>query len=163
MIREHPHRLPREAYCGPVIVAFTINTRDRQPHFVDPVIVALTQQALVKTFNDWQGHAGVYVIMPEHVHLIVSASSQDLNAIDMVTRFKQHTTYCVRHEGHRNFHWQKDFYDEIIRSPREYGSQVRYVLRNPVRRGLCEKWEDWPHRGVLGQTWEQLIVNLITL
>ena len=32
-----------------------------------------------------------------------------------------------------------------------------------VRRGLVAHWEHWPHRGVLGQTWEQLAVNIATL
>ena len=37
------------------------------------------------------------------------------------------------------------------------------LLRNPVRRGLVAHWEHWPHRGVLGQTWEQLAMNIGTL
>ena len=61
------------------------------------------------------------------------------------------------------FGWQKDFYDHHIRANEDYGAQVRYVLRNPVRRGLVAHWEHWPHRGVLGQTWEQLALNIGTL
>jgi hypothetical protein len=61
----------------------------------------------------------------------------------------------------RNFAWQKDFYDHIIRETEDYGAQVRYLLRNPVRRGLCERWEDWAYKGVLGQTWEELVARIV--
>ena len=58
---------------------------------------------------------------------------------------------------------EKDFYDHIVRANEDYGAQVRYLLRNPVRRGWCQHWEEWPHKGVFGQTWEQLVVNIGTL
>lgn len=73
--------------------------------------------------------------------------------------FKQKTTYRARRAG-KDFAWQKDFYDHIIRAAEDYGAQVRYILRNPVRRGLCERWEDWPYKGVIGQSWEELAATI---
>jgi putative transposase len=160
-VREKSHRLPRSAYNGNVIVSFTINTDKRVAYFNDVENIAITAQALAEAFETHLGHVGVYVFMPDHVHLIVSGSSPEKNLLDLVEGFKQKTTFRIR-KNRKAFAWQKDFYDHIIREDEDYGAQVRYLLRNPVRKGLCEHWEHWPHKGVLGQTWEQLVVNITT-
>jgi REP element-mobilizing transposase RayT len=99
--------------------------------------------------------------MPNHIHLIVSGKDAESDLLAMVSIFKQKTAFRVRQAGVA-FAWQKDFYDHIIRATEDYGAQVRYLLRNPVRRGLVERWEEWPYKGVLGQTWEQLVGAIST-
>lgn len=39
--------------------------------------------------------------------------------------------------------WQHESYDHVVRDEKELKRIVRYVLNNPVKAGLCEKWEDW--------------------
>lgn len=88
--------------------------------------------------------------------------SDDAPCPGVVKDFKQKTVFRVR-QGGRQFASQKDFYDHVVRASEDYGAQVRYLLRNPVRWGLCRDWQEWPHKGVLGQTWEQLAVAIATL
>lgn len=188
-VREKIHRLPPEAYRGNVIVAFTVNTANHARYFDDPAYVALAVSALTEAFANHHGHVGVYVFMPDHLHLIVSGTdipgSRDLSSrattdnhisssreplgrvppsdlLAMMKEFKQKTTFRLRQAG-KPFGWQKDFYDHIVRANEDYGAQVRYLLRNPVRRRLCADWRDWPNKGVLGQTWEQLTSAIATL
>jgi putative transposase len=162
MIREKSHRLPPESYRGLVKAAFTICTAKRLEHFNCGAIVAIAIHALEEAFIQHGGHAAVYLFMPDHVHLIVSGKDTQSDLLALVERFKQKTTFRVRRAG-GDFAWQKDFYDHIIRASEDYGVQVRYLLRNPVRRGLCAHWEHWPNKGVLGQTWEDLAVNIGSL
>jgi len=162
MIREKPHRLPPSSYRGTVRAAFTICIARRIEYFRDEAIIAVATKALGEAFLQHGGHAAVYLFMPDHLHLIVSGIDEQGDLLALVERFKQKTTYRLRQAG-TEFAWQKDFYDHIIRASEDYGAQVRYLLRNPVRRGLCELWEHWPHKGVLGQTWEDLAVNIGTL
>jgi len=161
-VREKHHRLPPESYRGNVIVAFTINTANHLPYFNHPEAVAMSAAALAKSFLQHFGHVGVYVFMQEHVHLIISGKDVRSDLLALIKDFKQKTTCRLRQAG-SEFGWQKDFYDHIIRANEDYGAQVRYLLRNPVRRGLCEHWQDWPHKGVLGQTWDQLAAAIATL
>ena len=160
-MREKRHRLPLDAYKGKVIAAFTINTSKGMQVLTHASVFEVAEGALLEAFQQFMGHCGVYVFMPDHLHLIVSGSGSDSVLHAMVKMFKQKTTHRVR-EGGRDLQWQKDFYDHIIREGEDYGAQVRYMLRNPVRRGLCERWEDWNFRGVLGQTWEELEAVIIT-
>lgn len=39
--------------------------------------------------------------------------------------------------------WQHESYDHVVRDYKELIRIVKYVLNNPVKAGLCEKWEDW--------------------
>jgi len=159
---EKRHRLPVAAYCGRVVAAFTVDTAQRRPFFDDDRIVGIASAALAESFGACGCHVGVYVFMPDHVHLILSGADARSDVRALVIRFKQKTAYRARRQGHA-FAWQKDFYDHIIRANEDYGAQVRYLLRNPVRRGLCDRWQDWSHKGVLGQTWEELARHIVTL
>ena len=39
--------------------------------------------------------------------------------------------------------WQKRYYDRNVRSVREFGVKLRYLHRNPVKRGLVKEPGDW--------------------
>ena len=44
-------------------------------------------------------------------------------------------------------HWQKGFFDHIIRSGESYSEKWSYVRENPVREGLVKDWSEWPFVG----------------
>jgi len=39
--------------------------------------------------------------------------------------------------------WQHESYDHVVRGDKELIRIAEYVLNNPVKAGLCERWEDW--------------------
>jgi hypothetical protein len=39
--------------------------------------------------------------------------------------------------------WQKRYYDFNVRNHQQFVEKLRYIHRNPVKRGLCERAEDW--------------------
>jgi putative transposase len=51
--------------------------------------------------------------------------------------------YASEQIGSGHF-WQKRYYDRNIRSYSDFTEKLRYIHRNPVKRELCEKPEDWP-------------------
>jgi REP element-mobilizing transposase RayT len=44
-------------------------------------------------------------------------------------------------------HWQKTFFDHLLRSSDSYSEKWSYVRENPVRAGLVKKAEEWPFLG----------------
>jgi hypothetical protein len=40
--------------------------------------------------------------------------------------------------------WKKRYYDFNIRDYAQFVEKLRYIHRNPVKAGLCERPEDWP-------------------
>jgi putative transposase len=40
--------------------------------------------------------------------------------------------------------WQPRYFDHNVRNQEGFVTQLRYIHRNPVKRGLCAAPEDWP-------------------
>jgi REP element-mobilizing transposase RayT len=44
-------------------------------------------------------------------------------------------------------HWQKGFFDHVMRSEESYSEKWLYVAGNPIRKKLAARIEDWPYQG----------------
>ncbi len=81
-----------------------------------------------------------YVVMPEHVHLLTGEPRRGSLA-DALKSLKQGVSR--RLIGEAEHFWQKRYYDFNIRNQRQFAEKLRYIHRNPVKRGLCGRPEDW--------------------
>ena len=57
---------------------------------------------------------------------------------------KRNLSKAIRSESP---HWQKGFFDHLIRHSESYSEKWQYVEQNPVRAGLVTESEDWPWQG----------------
>ena len=89
--------------------------------------------------TDWRIYA--YVVMPEHVHLLVNEPGRGSLA-DAMRDLKLSFSKRVPGEREGSF-WQKRYHDRNVRSEGEFGGKLRYIHRNPVKRGLVEECGDW--------------------
>jgi putative transposase len=83
-----------------------------------------------------------YVLMPEHVHLLVGEPRRSSLSI-VLQVLKQQTSRKLKQRGEIHF-WQRRYYDFNVHHERKRVEKLRYMHRNPVKRGLAEKPEDWP-------------------
>lgn len=83
-----------------------------------------------------------YVIMPNHIHLILSIkNSSDISISRIIKQTKGLVT-----KGIGSSIWQKSFYDHIIRSEQDYYEIVQYIQMNPL------KWEnDKYYQSIMGK------------
>jgi putative transposase len=85
-----------------------------------------------------------YMVMPDHVHLLLSEPQHGTLA-DALKSLKQGVSR--RLIGEAEHFWQKRYYDFNIRNHAQFVEKLRYIHRNPgwkpVKRGLCERAEDW--------------------
>jgi putative transposase len=81
-----------------------------------------------------------YVVMPEHVHLLLGEPPHKTLA-DALKSLKQGVSR--RLIGDAKHFWQKRYYDFNIRNERQFLEKLRYIHRNPVKRELCARPEDW--------------------
>jgi putative transposase len=79
-----------------------------------------------------------YVVMPEHVHLLVNEPKRVLlsNAIQALK------LSVTMRRWERPF-WQAHYYDFNVSTHEKFVEKLRYIHRNPVRRGLVAEPEDW--------------------
>jgi putative transposase len=82
-----------------------------------------------------------YVLMPEHVHLLLSEPPK-MELSKLIGALKTAVARGLRSaDGHL---WQKRYYDFNVLTQRKFVEKLRYMHRNPVKRGLVEQPEDWP-------------------
>jgi REP-associated tyrosine transposase len=80
-----------------------------------------------------------YVVMPEHVHLLVNESRRAL-----LSKAIQALKLSVSVRSRERPFWQPHYYDFNVFSHEKFVEKLRYIHRNPVQRGLVQKPEDWP-------------------
>lgn len=83
-----------------------------------------------------------YVVMPEHVHLLMN-EPRVLTLGVALQVLKQQTSLRLKLPDAVQF-WQRRYYDFNVYSEAKTVEKLKYIHRNPVRRGLVEKPEDWP-------------------
>lgn len=145
-IREKRHRLPEEAYKGCIAVGFTINVKERQKLFVKDNVFHVFEEILLAELKHYHCAAYVYLFMPDHLHMIIAGEEEASDVKGCVEMFKQKTGFWL-YKNMPNFHWQKDYYDHIIRDGKDLSAQIRYILGNPGRAGLVTLWKDYPYKG----------------
>jgi putative transposase len=83
-----------------------------------------------------------YVVMPEHVHLLVSEPERRKLSV-AVQMLKQNVGHELRQFAGRTPFWQVRYYDFNVWTERKHVEKLRYMHQNPVERGLVEDPEDW--------------------
>jgi putative transposase len=81
-----------------------------------------------------------YVVMPEHVHLLVSEPER----ATLATALKAIKQSVARRRVKTGEHFgQGRYYDFNVGTPQKRVQKLKYIHRNPVHRGLVERPEDW--------------------
>ena len=82
-----------------------------------------------------------YVVMPEHVHLLISEPERsELSVVLQI--LKQITSRKLKVMGLPHF-WQVRYYSFPVWSEKKRLEKLRNIHRNRVERGLVERPEDW--------------------
>ncbi len=170
-MEEKKHRLSREFYKGEVSIAFTLCLRNLDAGFPprriawgdslqEPEIVDVFISSLTSIAKKTSCVIPVYCFMPDHQHLIVTGMCGSADVWKTVVHYKQKTGFwmSVNKPGMK---WQKDFYDHIIRRESDIVTQVRYILDNPVRKGLVSSWHEYPFKGSIGCKMEDILSRII--
>ena len=159
----------------------TFSCYRRQPKFVNAAVYDLFPRCLEDMRRRFDLRIYGYVVMPEHVHLLLSEPEHDTLAeaihylkLSFAKRLRSRTIAQVSVQkkdanlghrvsrkkdanlGHRvspkadadlehqlGSFWQKRYYDRNVRDAREFMVKLRYLHRNPVKRGLVKEPGDW--------------------
>jgi putative transposase len=94
-----------------------------------------------------QARVYAYVLMPEHVHLLINEPPTIVLA-QVLKALKQTASRKLR--GDRQHFWQPRYFDANIRGEAARSEVIRYIHRNPVKRGLVAlpgqyRWSSFNH------------------
>ena len=146
-------------YGGGDLHFITSSCYRRQPLLAAARHRDLFVQVLEQVRQRYQFVVVAYVVMPEHFHLLISEPEKAnpsvvIQAVKlgvarrMLSARKRRGKEQTAQEGLGmnpvpQHIWQARFYDYNVWSGRKQVEKLRYIHRNPVRRGLVESPEQW--------------------
>ena len=91
-------------------------------------------------------HVALFLIMPDHLHLIVRVSV-DCGGAPRRPNVLESVLADFKHVVARRFglKFQRDFWDMRLRNETQFAEKFSYICNNPVRKGLCGLARDWPY------------------
>ena len=109
-----------------------------QAYLSSVTAMELFEDALERVRRRYLFVVGGYVVMPEHVHLLVNEPKRAL-----LSKVVQALKLSVSMRSRERPFWQAHYYDFNVPTHQKFLEKLRYIHRNPVRRGLVANPEDW--------------------
>jgi putative transposase len=119
----------------------TFSCYKRRPNFVHPQSRTTFETSLERVRRGYGLCVYGYVVMPEHIHLLVNEPEQN-SLSRFMQSLKQSVARTLALRAADPF-WLERYYDFNVWSEHKFVEKLRYIHRNPVTRGLVERPEDW--------------------
>jgi putative transposase len=121
----------------------TFSCRHRSP-LLEP---AACKQVFIDALEATRVRSGIdvygYVVMPEHVHLLVSEPEGPPLSL-VLQGLKQGVSWRIGKGKATGSLWETRYYDFNVYSDTKLKEKLRYIHRNPVHRGLVSDPCEWP-------------------
>ena len=116
----------------------TFSCSERRPFLGTPAARNVFERSLETMRVRYQFFVLGYVVMPEHVHLLVSEPEKT-----SLSKAIQALKLSVAIQRNERPFWQARYYDFNIFTDAKRAEKLKYMHRNPVARGLVEEPEQW--------------------
>lgn len=126
----------------------TASTHERRCWFAIAALAVAASQALEDEATWRHAQALAWVLMPDHLHLLLELSGDEPLPM-AISRVKSAIWHRVAHASPKQVGrlWQPSFHDHALRRQESILGVGHHLLANPVVGGLCERAQDWPWRG----------------
>jgi putative transposase len=131
---------------------FTVTLADRRLHMLTDH-VGLLRNAFRAARRERSFTIDAVVVLPEHLHAILTLPSDDADFSGRWRRIKGHFASALlessielarRPNGDLAL-WQRRFWEHTIRDECDFTRHVDYIHFNPVKHALVRRVCDWPH------------------
>ncbi len=141
-------RVPGGAYF------FTINLLRRRGNTllvdrIDALRAAMREVRAQRPF-----HIDAWVVLPDHMHLILTLPPEDDDFSNRIKSFKirfgkqipmsEHRSAVRIAKGERGI-WQRRFWEHAIRDEADYERHMDYLHYNPAKHGHVARVANWPY------------------
>ncbi|HWB19918.1 MAG TPA: transposase [Phycisphaerales bacterium] len=148
---------------------FTVNLLNRRQQLLIDHI-DLLRSAFRKVRDAHPFHIDAVVVLPEHLHCVLTLPDGDANYSKRWSEIKktfsrgltatENRSRSRIRTGERGI-WQRRFWEHVIRDDSDSASHIDYIHFNPVKHKLCARPVDWPHssihdfihQGILASDW----------
>ena len=124
--------------------AITTIASDRRPLFLHADHVEAVAKEIAASDERGDVSTLAWVLMPDHLHWLFRLDSGMLSGT--IQKMKMRSARTINRTGQRHGPvWQPGFHDHCIRDERSLQRHARYLVENPLRAGLVDRIEDYPH------------------
>lgn len=136
---------------------FTLVTNKRRPLLASREDVARLRGAFREVQRDQPFTITAIVILPDHLHLLMTLPTDDDDYSTRLGRIKvlftkslpadssaRKPTTASRARHRESGVWQRRFWEHTIRDDDDFIRHVEYIHYNPVRHGLAKCPHGWP-------------------
>jgi REP element-mobilizing transposase RayT len=110
-----------------------------QPRVAAVVVQALLHGQNVRRLYDLLA----WVVMPDHVHMVILPTCPLAEIMRWLKAATANRANSILGRQGQAF-WQREYFDQWIRSDEQLRSILAYVEDNPVRKGSAACAEEWP-------------------
>jgi|WetSurMetagenome_2_1015567.scaffolds.fasta_scaffold126417_3 putative transposase len=118
-------------------------TYNRAPILIDNI--DLWQEAVQFTKDMIPFNLMAWVVLPDHIHLLVDPADSDLTYLSKRLKMKFSGQYRARYKYHDGRVWQYRFWDHKIRDEKDFKRHFDYIHYNPVKHGIVSRPIEYIH------------------
>lgn len=142
--------IPYRGTTGDGTYFVTSSTFQKKALLQSERMATLLIETLIEYRNQQKYELHEFVVMPDHFHLLITPIVTLERAVQLIKGgFSFRAGKLFRVQGNI---WQTSFYDRRVRDAAEYATFRQYILRNPVKRGLASKPEEYVYGSASGGT-----------
>ncbi|MGY4512679.1 putative transposase [Bradyrhizobium sp. USDA 3650] len=131
---------------------FTVALFDRRSTILTENVDAL-RDAFRAARRERPFEVDAIVILPDHLHVVMSLPPHDADFAGRWRRIKGHFSSTLLHAGidvarHSNGElalWQRRYWEHTVRGEDDFARHVDYIHFNPVKHRYVQRVCDWPH------------------
>lgn len=122
----------------------TCSTDGRRKLFVDPTVVSLLVNEILRTCKEREFGVLAYVFMEDHLHLLIEGTSGDSDFKSAMTLLRQRTAIAYSQSCGGRL-WQDGYFERVLRPSDDAIKIVGYIRANPSSAGLPPKRAESPY------------------
>ena len=100
-------------------------------------------EGLIRVQDRVRFEMSAWVILPDHLHMIVDPMDNDLSGIVRRLKLSFANQYYLQQGMNHGTVWQPRFWDHIIRDQEDMNRHIDYIHHNPVKHGLVRDPFKW--------------------
>jgi REP-associated tyrosine transposase len=106
----------------------------------------MATKQLLRTTTAYSFEAVADCFMPDHMHGLFEALTEDADFLKFTAMFKQRSAFEFEKTMAKRL-WQEGFHDRVLRNEESTLSVAAYIIQNPARAGLCDDPRRYPFMG----------------
>lgn len=123
----------------------TFNIHNRSSIFEDVKIARLFFKHIAVNEKKNQCKWLIWVLMPDHFHGLLQLGEK-VQLSKVIAELKGTTAYKINAElGRKGKLWQTSFYDHALREEENRKNIARYIVANPLIKGLVKDIKKYPY------------------